>query len=52
LSKINSLGSEILRTKEYQRNWREYVDTIPKVLLYHNPAGKRDSGTPKKRWKI
>jgi hypothetical protein len=41
---------------QYMKNWKEHVDRmscdkIPKMILKYQPKGKRNLGTPLKRWK-
>jgi hypothetical protein len=36
---------------QYGKNWKEYVDRIPKMILKYQPKLKRNLGRPLKRWK-
>jgi hypothetical protein len=41
---------------QYRKNWKEHVDRmssdrIPEMILKYQPKGKRNLGSPLKRWK-
>jgi hypothetical protein len=41
---------------QHRKNWKEHVDRmtsnrIPKMILKYQPKGKRNLGSPLKRWK-